>query len=430
MRMSLEGGAYGRRIVDQELDELLGGLTAIAIEGPKAVGKTATAMQRARTTYPLDDPAVRAVVVADPARLVTGETPILIDEWQRLPESWDLVRRAVDADRTPGRFLLTGSAVPLDAPTHSGAGRIATVRMRPLAVAERGLEIPTVSLGALCRGGRPPIAGSTRVGLDTYVREIVGSGFPAVRPTPGRARRTQLDGYLERIVQRDFEELGRPVRREATLRRWLAAYAAASSTTTSFARIRHAASAGQNEPPAKTTTLAYVDVLERLWILETVPAWSPSRNHLGRVGAAAKHQLADPALAARLLGVDEGALLDGRRPAPFTPRDGTLLGQLFESLVTLSVRTYAQASEAHVGHLRTGNGDHEVDLIVARGDQRVVAIEVKLARTINDHDTKHLHWLADKIGDELLDAVIITTGPDAYRRDDGIAVVPLALLGP
>jgi uncharacterized protein len=146
---------------------------------------------------------------------------------------------------------------------------------------------------------------------------------------------------------------------------------------------------------------------------------------------APKHQLVDPALAARLLGVGVDALLGagGVPPSGLLPRDATLLGSLFESLVALDVRTYAQAAEATVGHFRTRDGDHEVDLIVERGDRRVVAIEVKLGRTVSDDDVKHLVWLQKRLGAELLDAAVITTGPDAYRRQDGIAVIPASLLG-
>ena len=132
----------------------------------------------------------------------------------------------------------------------------------------------------------------------------------------------------------------------------------------------------------------------------------------------------------RLLGVDADALLEGRDAGPVVPRDGTLLGALFESLVTLSVRTYAQAAEATVKHLRTASGEREIDLIIERADGRVIAIKVKLGRNVRDADTRHLRWLAEQIGDELIDAVIVTTGPEAYRRKEGIAVVPAALLGP
>jgi predicted AAA+ superfamily ATPase len=148
------------------------------------------------------------------------------------------------------------------------------------------------------------------------------------------------------------------------------------------------------------------------------------------VGLPPKHHLADPALAARLLGATANALLEGESPGPVVPRDGPLLGALFESLVTQSLRVYAQAAEASVGHLRTHRGDHEVDLIVERDDGRVIAIETKLGATPDADGAKHLHWLSEQIGDELLDTVIITTGQEAYRRADGIAVVPAALLGP
>jgi predicted AAA+ superfamily ATPase len=186
----------------------------------------------------------------------------------------------------------------------------------------------------------------------------------------------------------------------------------------------------ETDKPAKTTTIAYRDVLAQLWLLDPVEAWSPAGSGLGRLAVAPKHQLADPALAARLLGADVPALLDNAVATPPVPRPGSLLGALFEALVTLSVRVYAQAAEAHVSHLRTRKGDHEVDLLVSRADRRVVALEVKLARTVEDRDVLHLRWLRERLGENLLDAAVITTGQHAYRRPDGIAVVPAALLGP
>jgi predicted AAA+ superfamily ATPase len=178
------------------------------------------------------------------------------------------------------------------------------------------------------------------------------------------------------------------------------------------------------------TTGSYRAVLERLWLVDPVPGWLPSRNQLARLTQTPKHHLADPALAARLLGVDEDALLTGTSGSVLTPRDGTLFGNLFESLVTLSVRVYAQAAEARVAHFRTHEGRQEVDLIVERADQRVLALETKLSATVADNDVKHLRWLQERLGAELLDAVIVTTGSHAYRRSDGVAVVPAALLGP
>jgi predicted AAA+ superfamily ATPase len=416
--------------VDDELDELLRGVAAIAIEGPRGVGKTWTALDRATTTYRLDDPGVRAIIVADPGRTALGERPILIDEWQLLPETWDVVRRAVDQDNAPGQFLLTGSATPRNPPKHSGAARIVSVRMRPMTLAERGVAIPTVSLGALLGGGRPPIEGTTDVTAEAYAHEILASGLPGLRGQQDRVVRAQLDSYLEHVFDHDFEELaGQHVRNMPALRRWLRAYASAVSTNASYEAIRDAATPGSDEKPAKTTVLRYLDVLERLWLIEPIPAWLPTGNRLRRLGQAPKHQIADPALTARLRGATVHTLLEGTPAGSLAPRDATLFGALFESQVALDVRTYAQAAEAAVGHFRTRDGGHEVDLIVERADRRIVAIEVKLARTIGDEDVKHLAWLKDRLGDDLLDAVVISTGAYAYRRRDGVAVVPAALLG-
>ena len=419
---------YIARIVDDELDELVAGLPAISIEGPRAVGKTETALRRAATIHRLDDARHQEILRAEPERLVTGETPILIDEWQRMPYSWDLVRRAVDRDPTAGRFLLTGSAAPTDAPTHSGAGRIVTVRMRPLSLAERGLGVSTVTLASLLSGRRPALRGSSDVRLTDYADEIVRSGFPATRTLSPRLHAVQLDSYIDRIVEHDFKDLGRSVRDRRSLRSWMTAFAAATSTSASYATIRDAATPGEPDKPAKSTTIAYRRVLEQLWMIEEVPAWLPTSNRLTRLAASPVHQMADPALAARLLGIDVGALVDGVDAGPAVPRDGTLLGALFESLVTLSVRVYAQASAARVSHLRTRAGEREIDLIVERADGRVVALEVKLSALIDDNDVRHLHWLAGRIGPNLLDAAVITTGQQAYRRRDGIGVIPAALL--
>lgn len=420
---------YTRRVVDDELDELLAGLSAVAIEGPRAVGKTATGMQRAKTVYRLDDDAQRTIAAADPSLLLRGERPVLIDEWQRLPESFDRVRRAVDDGAVPGSFLLAGSASPKDPPTHSGAGRIVRVRLRPMSLAERDIEKPTVSMNELLSGDRAPVTGQTETSLERYVDEIFRSGFPGVRSLSGRLLRAQLDGYLDGIVDRDFEEMGKTVRRPQTLRRWMVAYAAATSSVATYEKIRDAAAGDTGDKPAKTTVASYRDVLERLFILDPVPAWLPSANRFAQLSSPSKHHLADPALAARLLQTDATALLRGQRQEVGAVSESTLLGALFESLVTQSVRTYAQAAEAKVSHLRTHRGDHEIDIIVERGGG-ILALEVKLARTPTDRDVRHLHWLKEQIGDQLLDAVVITAGPAAYRRPDGIAVVPAALLGP
>lgn len=252
--------------------------------------------------------------------------------------------------------------------------------------------------------GAPQLEGSTPVDLETYANEICSSGFPGLRGLSERALRAQLDGYLERIIDRDLEEVGHPIRTAGALRRWMTAYGAATATTAAFDVIRDAATPGERDKPAKATAQAYREALERLWILDPVPAWLPISSHLRRLGSAPRHHLADPALAARLLGVEAGALLEVSPAGPLIAGNGTLLGQLFESLVTLDVRVYAQAAEARVGHLRTHGGEHEVDLIVERGDHRVLAVEVKLARTVRDDDVRHLRWLREQLGNHVLDA--------------------------
>lgn len=414
-------------MVDDELDEVFPHLPAILIDGPKGVGKTVTALQRCRSVRRLDSDSDRAVVGADPMVIAEDPPPVLLDEWHRLPSAWDAARRLVDQDPTGGRFLLTGS--PPTAGTHSGAGRIATVRMRPLTLTERGVADPSVSLRALAIGDRPPLSGRSPLVLSDYVEEIVAGGFPAMRELAGRALMTQLDGYLERIVDHDLSEAGFTIRRPATVRSWMRAYAAATATAASWETIRDAATSGVANKPAKETTATYSELLQTLRILDPLEAWLPTRNQFSRLTGAPKHHLADPALAARLLDRSKRHLISGQEGRTVIPRDGTLLGGLFESLVALSVRTYAQAIDARAYHLRTEGGRHEIDLIVETADG-VLGIEAKLGSVPDDHDVRHLRWLSNQLGEDLLDAVVITAGSETFRRRDGIGVVPLGLLGP
>ena len=421
------GRRYVRRILDDELDELIPHLPAVLLDGPKGVGKTETALQRCRTVRRLDVDLDRAVVEADPMVIADDPPPVLLDEWHRVPSVWNTVRRLVDQNPSGGRFILTGS--PPMAGSHSGAGRITTVRMRPLTLTERGVAMPSVSLRDLAGGERAPLSGRSSLRLRDYVEEIIAGGFPGMRGLPRRALMAQLDGYLERIVEHDLPEAGLAVRRPATVRSWMRAYAAATGTTASWETIRDAATSGIVTKPAKETAAGYSELLRELRILDPVEAWLPTRNHFSRLTGAPKHHLADPSLAARLLDRTENHLIAGDEGESVIPRDGTLLGGLFESLVALSVRTFAQSIEARTYHLRTEGGRHEIDLVVETSDG-VLGIEAKLGTAPNDHDARHLVWLRERLGEGLLDAVIITTGTEAYRRRDGIAVIPLALLGP
>lgn len=413
---------YRLRTLDQQLDALLEVAPAVALEGPKGVGKTATARRRAESAWMLDDEDQRSLLSADLSFSRSAEGTTLIDEWQKLPQVWDAVRRRVDDQAPPGSFLLTGSATPASSQgTHSGAGRILSLRMRPMALYERGEVIPTVSLGDLLQEKRPAIEGFTEFGVADYLEAVEASGFPGITSRSALYREDLLEAYVQRVIDRDLPDLGFTSRRPEVLRRWLTAYAAASSSTTKYSEILDATTAGDGHQPAKGTTIAYRDHLTQLWLLDPTPGWSPSLNPFARLQQAPKHQLADPALAARLLNLNAKKLS--------SPRGAHMAGPLLESLATLSVKVAAQGARARVGHLRTRNGDHEVDLIVEGRQGQIVGIEVKLSASVDPNDVKHLLWLKEHMKDDVADLVIVTTGKYAYRRDDGVAVVPLALLG-
>ena len=297
--------------------------------------------------------------------------------------------------------------------------------MRPMGLHERGTVSPTVSLKSLLAGeqdGRVgDIGGETSFSLGDYAEAIVSSGFPGIMTAPLRLQRSLLDAYLARVIDRDLPDLGYEVRRPEVLRRWLSAYAAASSSTTAYSRLLDATTGGDGAQPAKTTTIAYRDHLTRLWLLDPVPGWIPANNPIRRLQQAPKHHLADPALAARLLDLSAVELVKSSGVH--------MIGPLFESLVTLTVRVLAQAVEAKVSHLRLRGGEREVDLIVQGMDGQIVGIEVKLASDVGDADVRHLKWLREQIPGRVADLVVVTTGRIAYRRNDGVAVIPLALLG-
>jgi hypothetical protein len=199
----------------------------------------------------------------------------LIHEWQRVPAVCDAVRRSVDEGAAAGSFLLTGSAAPDRAPTHTGAGRVVNVRMRPTTLPERDVATPSVSLMRLHSGTASSVSGSTNISPADYASEIIQTGFPAIRSLSGRAHRMQLDGYLQRIIDVDFQEYGASTRRPDLLQRWMAAYAAATATTASYETIRDAATARDGNKSAKTTTIPYREVLERLWIIDSGPGMDP-----------------------------------------------------------------------------------------------------------------------------------------------------------
>ena len=414
--------SYSPRSVDALLDHLVQEAPAVALDGPKGVGKTATASRRARHVWNMEIPEHREHVMADRTLGNLPSGTLFLDEWQNYPDSWNAVRRAVDNGADPGRFVLAGSATPRPGSgTHSGAGRILSVRMRPMGLHERGLADPSVSLGDMLSGAGSDIAGSADFSISDYYDAIVSSGFPAIHNKSPRLQKSYLDSYLQRIIDRDLPEQGHSVRRPGTLMRWLKAYAAASSTTSTQQKILDVAGE-DGERPARTTANTYREFLTKLWLLDPIEAWSNESNPFKQLQTVQKHQLADPALAARLMGLTSGRLA--------TPAAADKAGKLFESLAALTVRVIAEAHSASVGHLRSYDNREEVDLIVEGDEGQIIGIEVKLSPDFRDQDLRHLKWLRERMPDDVVDLMVISTGEKAYRRADGIAVVPLALLGP
>ena len=424
---------YQPRVIDAQLHHLIHGLPAIMLEGAKGVGKTSTAERISATTLRMEQAATRAIVAADRSEIGHAKHPVLLDEWQNDPEIWDTVRRFVDEGAPAGSFILTGSANHHDAHVHSGAGRIVSLRMRPMAFSERGIAKPAISLKALVEGTQATIRATTPMRLRDYVREIVDSGLPGIRRLPDEFKAEALTSYIRRALEHEVRALGLMTRRPDSLAAWLTAYAAATSTTASYTAIGDAVDSTAR--PSRNTAADFRDALSQLWLLDELPAWIPGAVSLGRLGRTPKHHLADPALAVALLGIDAEHLL-GAQTLPDTNAayrrlgDGPFLGSLFESLVALSIRVYAQPLGFQAGHLRLQGGEREIDLILHAPDGRVVAIETKLAEEVDAHDVRHLNWLESRLGERLVERIIVTTGTQSYRRADGVAVIPLALLGP
>ena len=426
---------YYNRLMEPYLLDMMKEFPAIAIDGLKGVGKTVSTKRIATTVFELDKPKDFDQIINIPDILISRPTPVLIDEWQRVPPVWDYVRRAVDDGAKPGSFLLTGSISNTDTNIHSGAARIIRRKMYPLSLAERDIEKPTVSIAELFSATEPfttTISGKTDVSGKDYVYEITASGLPEFRNYTSDSRKIAFESFFENILSHDFRQQGIRLRQPETLMRWLRGYAAAVSTDAGYSEILDASTAGESNKPAAKTTIAYREALENLWLLDELMPWIEGESFFSSLKLSPKHYLADPALAAYLLGLDENVLTGGIGWPPhaekFDEKYGSIIGRLFEALVRLCLNTYTGVNNAKLFFAKTYKGDHEVDFILQK-DSRVIACEVKFSPTVDISDGKHLRWFINKVGSGCRDAMIITTGGIAYRRKDGIAVVPAALLG-
>lgn len=420
---------YRKRIIDDELARELRGAGAVLIEGPKACGKTATARQAAASEIQLDiDKAAREAAEIDPQLILDGEKPRLIDEWQRVPEVWDHVRARVDDEGVRGQFILTGSAAPpAEPPRHPGPGRFNRLRMRPMTLFEAG-HTPG---GASFRGilaGDVPAAPDTGMTVRRIAELVSVGGWPGNLSVDVDAARRMVRGYVDQIANVDVPHLDdanrdprgrRPNPRAITrLLRSLARNVSTAASTKTLVKDVN----GRDGRTKHETVSGHLDALARLFVTEDLPAWSPSLRSRTRLREFAVRHLADPSLAVAAMRASTEALL----------RDVRWLGLLFEDLVVRDLRVYAQVAEVEVSSYRDESG-LEADVIIEAPDGWA-AFEVKLGSDAVEQAATNLTALRERVdtafAGEPLALVVVTGTGLAYRRNDGVLVVPIGTLMP
>jgi len=410
-------------VIDAVLDQRMASSAAVLIEGPKASGKTETASQRAASMVRLDvDEDARQAAQINPGLILEGPRPRLIDEWQLYPRVWDHVRREADASGQAGQFLLTGSSSPADdARRHSGAGRIATVRMRPMTLHELDASSGEVSLAGLF-AGRDPAASSGRNDLRQVVDLLVTGGWPQQLQ---RADARFVVDYLDQIAHVDINAVaeadGRQLARRSDPKKVLRCIRSLARNVATAAGGRSIAA---DTGLSREAVTDYLDALERLMILDEQPAFNVHLRSSRNMRTTPHRHLADPSLATAALQVDADGLL----------RDLNYTGLLFESMVVRDLRVLSQPLDASVMYFHTDH--HEIDIVLQRPDGTWGAIEVKLGgeEPIEQGAASLLAAVSsidlERAGAPAFMAVITATGRYAYRRDDGVCVVPLPTLAP
>lgn len=409
---------YRRRLVDSLLDDYLEQLPALSVTGPRAAGKTTTASRRAASVVRLDRAAEAVAFEADPDAALRGlAEPVLLDEWQAVPGVLGAVRRAVEADARPGRFMLTGSVrAELENQVWPGTGRIVRLALLPMTQREQlgALDGPTI-FDRLAAGTELTVPADSP-DLGGYVELALRSGFPLpALALSGRPRQAWLESYIEDLLSHDVAQLEQPEtkRRDAQrLRRYLEAYALNSAGVPDHKTIYDAAGV------SRATAGIYEDLLQDLLITERVPAWRS--NRLKRLVARPKRYLIDPALLATALRVDAQGVI----------RDGNLLGRVLDTFVAAQLRPEValSATRPRLHHLRTEEGRHEIDLLAELGGERLLGFEVKAAAAPSKADAKHLVWLRDELPDRFLAGVVLHTGPRLFELDDRIIAAPISVL--
>ena len=416
--------AYRPRIADHELAWRLASAGAVVIEGPRVCGKTTTARQAAASEVLMDsDPRVGETMAVDPALLLAGAAPRLIDEWQAEPAIWNHVRRTVDDRPGLGHFILTGSAVPADDVTrHTGAGRMSRLRLRPMSLFERGRSTGHVSLKRLM-AGRPPAAASSELPLEDLAELLCVGGWPGhLRRESSESAMLANEDYLTEVCRVDIGRAGGVGRDPEKVARFLQSLARNTATAATAATMARDAR-GSDPAFTEQTARSYLAALERLMVVEQQPAWAPHLRSRSRLRTSRKRHFVDPSLAVAALGAGPEHLLGG---VPW-------FGLLFESMVIRDLRVYAQAMRARVYHYRDNTG-LEVDAIVDAGPGRWAAFEIKLGADRTEDAARTLLAFSERVdtarcGDPAALAVVTSTGY-GYQRPDGVAVIPVGVLGP
>lgn len=422
--MTMKESGYRPRVVDVELADRLDTVPAVLIEGAKACGKTATARRHAASEVLLDvDVNAQRAVQIDPRLILAGDEPRLIDEWQTAPEVWNHIRRAADARQRMGRYILTGSAAPTDDTTrHSGAGRIARMRMRPMSLFELGISTGQVSLRELLRSAHVA-AQAPDVTVSDLLEILCRGGWPGVLDADLKRALAFSRDYLDEVRRTEVYRLAGTRRDPNRLLRLMQSLARNVATPVPVTTL--SMDTGGSEAPLRGETVsAYLDALTRLFVVEDQPAYSVHLRSRSRLRRSPKRHFVDPSLAVAALRSNPTRLF----------ADLEMSGFLFESLVIRDLRIYAQANDAEVYHYRDNTG-LEVDAIIEAGDGRWMAAEVKLgAASPVDAGASALLKLRDRVDTSRIGepaALVVVTGTGyGYTRPDGVAIAPITTLRP
>lgn len=423
---------YMSRICDTLLKRELEAAGAVLIEGPKWCGKSRTAEQAAKSVIYMQDQdhaaSYRMAAQTMPSTLLQGETPRLIDEWQVAPVLWDAVRFAVDQRGGMGHFILTGSATPPEEPEdevlrkrHTGTGRITRLRMRPMSLWESGESSGTISLNALFNGDLPEPS-TSHLSIPDIARLICRGGWPETLHCSEDVSLRIARNYVKAVIEEDVHRVDGVEKNPERIRLLMRSLARNVSTLatqeTLIADIR------TNDCTASDKTVAtYLNALQRIFVVEDVPAWSPNMRSKTAIRTSAKRQFVDPSIAAACLRTNPAGLL----------KDFQTFGFLFESLCTRDIRVYAQLLDGRISHFRDRTG-LEADLIVSLPDGRWAPIEVKLGEGQVAEAAEHLSLLSKKVDESKMGApsfrMILTGTQFAYVREDKTLVCPIGCLRP